>query len=208
MVQMAMTIDLDRCTGCNSCTVACKQENNVNLGAFLVRVHQIGPIGEFPNHMEMYFLPLMCQHCKSPACIAKCPTDALYKREDGIVLIDKEKCTDCRECITVCPYGAYSYNSEKKVLEKCDLCAHLIDKGEKPTCIKACIVQAIVVGDIDDSSSEISQKVREAGSRAYTLHPETDVNPSVYYILRKQTWRGFDDKWRMAPVVSITTPVS
>ncbi len=198
MVQMAMAIDLDRCTGCNSCTVACKQENGVELGAFWVRVHQIGPIGKFPNHMEMYFLPLMCQHCQAPPCITECPTEALYKRGDGIVLIEKGECTDCGQCITACSYGAYAYNSEEKVVEKCNLCAHLIDEGEKPACVKVCIVQAIVVGDIDDPDSEISRKVREAGNKAFTLRPEMDTKPSVYYTLRKQNWRGFDDRWRIS----------
>ena len=105
--KMAVVIDLRRCYGCHACAVSCKSENGVNLGAFRSWVNQI-EIGKYPNFMR-YFLPRQCNHCEQPACIKVCPTGATYKREDGVVLINKDRCIGCRYCITACPYDARSF---------------------------------------------------------------------------------------------------
>ena len=190
MTQMAMVLDLDRCIGCHSCTVACKHENNVRLGDFWSKVLVMGPYGKFPD-LEMYFLPVLCQHCKDPECTKVCPTGASHKREDGVVLIDKNKCIGCQYCAMACPYGVRYYNEEQGVVEKCTLCAHLIDRGEEPLCVKACIGKARIFGDLDDPYSKISQKIYGAGKNVHWL---TDVgnHPSLCYILspRIATWRG------------------
>lgn len=191
MARIAMVIDLDRCVGCHSCTVACKQENNVDLGAFLLRVHQVGPIGKYPDHLEMYYLPVGCQHCGNPPCLDSCSAGALSQQEDGGIVVDQERCTGCKQCMTACPYGAYAYNSERRIVQKCDLCVHLIDRGEKAPCASVCATQAISIGDIDDPNSDVSRKVSGAGKRGHILRPKLNTRPSVYYILRKQTWRGF-----------------
>lgn len=190
MAHMSMVIDLDMCIGCESCTVACKQENNVRLGSSWSRVLKMGSYGTYPD-LEFYFLPVLCQHCEDPQCVKVCPTGASNQRADGIVLIDKDKCIGCQYCSMACPYGVRSYNIEEGVVEKCTLCAHLVDIGEEPACVKTCIGKCRIFGDIDDPKSEISSKIRGAGEN---LHALADVgnHPSISYILspRIAKWRS------------------
>jgi len=196
MTQIAMLFDLDRCVGCESCTVACKNENNVRLGEYWSRVITVGPTVKAPTFkfpdVEIYWLPVLCQHCKDPQCVKVCPTGASYKREDGIVLIDKDKCIGCQYCLMACPYGVRFFNKEEGIMEKCTLCAHLLAIGEEPACVKTCVGKVRTIGDIDDPNSEISRKVREAGEE--NVHQLTDVgnHPSNLYVLHKRyaTWRS------------------
>ena len=100
-----LLINLDRCSGCDSCIVACKLENELPLGRFYNKVLSIGPTGTFPN-VEKYWLPSQCQQCRNPQCVSVCPTGASYRDEKtGFVLIDKEKCIGCRYCMYACPYN-------------------------------------------------------------------------------------------------------
>lgn len=188
MAQLSILIDLDRCVGCHSCTVACKMENNVPLGSYWNRVLQIGPTGKFPD-LQMYFLPVLCQHCDKPACVGVCPTNASHKRDDGIVLIDKEKCVGCRYCTFACPYGVRYFNPEEGVVEKCTLCAHLVDAGDKPACVKTCVGKARYFGDLDDPNSDVSKLIQQAGKDVHTV-VDIGNHPSVKYILRRQPWRS------------------
>ena len=142
MTQMAMVFDLDRCVGCESCTVACKRENNVRLGDFWSKVLRIGPTGKFPD-LELYWLPVLCQHCKDPQCTQVCPTGASHKREDGIVLIDKDKCIGCKTCIIACPFGHPFFDVQERVTVKCDYCDGI------PQCVFFCNVKAVDYVDAD-----------------------------------------------------------
>jgi len=190
MTQMAMVINLDRCADTRGCSGACKQENNVALGSFWNQVFTV-TTGAFPK-TETYFLPVICQHCRKPPCVPACPYGAFYKRDDGIVVMgDKEKCVGCAEkpCMEACPYDVIFFNEEEKVVEKCDMCAHLVDQGKEPACSFACNANARVFGDIDDPESEISKVIRAAGDNVYHLRPETSAEPAVCYILHKKTWQ-------------------
>lgn len=187
MTQKTLVIDLDRCIGCKGCELACKLENGIALGSSWNKVHEIGPKGRFPD-VEFYFFPAVCQACTEPECVKVCPTGASHRRsEDGIVLIDKEKCIGCRACMMACPYEARSFNKEMKVVEKCTLCVHLQAAGEKPACVKNCVGKARLFGDINDPDSDVSKALEQAGSSAVHALPDVGNHPSVRYILHRKT---------------------
>ena len=118
-MRKGLLINLDRCSGCDSCIVACKLENDLPLGHFYNKVIAVGPTGTFPN-VEKYWLPSQCQQCENPACVHVCPTAASYRDpKTGMVLIDKEKCIGCQYCIYACPYGVRQFNEDAGVVQKC-----------------------------------------------------------------------------------------
>ena len=186
--RLAMVIDLNRCTGCAACAVACKAEFNVRLGAFRSWVHDV-EVGTFPT-VKRFSLPRMCNHCETSTCSQVCPTGATYEREDGLVMIDKDKCIGCRYCMNACPYGSryfnwYNEDSEDMartpgVVDKCDFCVHRIDQGIEPACVQTCPARARVFGDMNDPDSEVSKLI--ASQATQTLMPEKGTKPHVYYI--------------------------
>ena len=208
MVKRAHVIDLDRCSGCDSCIVACKFENQIGLGQYWCRVLAIGPTGEYPE-IEMYWLPVACQQCENAPCIAVCPTGASYRDPDnGVVLIDREKCIGCSYCAYSCPYGVRKKNDELGVMEKCTLCNHLTatsDGNENrddtfdpqhavPPCVHNCSTGARYFGDLDDPNSGASKalaKARAEGKGIHTLTDKTNAKPATHYILSREiaTWK-------------------
>ena len=183
-----LVIDLDRCSGCDSCVVACKFENNLDLGMYWNRVSVVGPTGTFPD-LEQYWLPTQCQQCENAPCIAACPTGASYRDEDnGLVLVDKESCIGCQVCIDACPYGARSYNEDLNVVEKCTCCVQRLKDGESPACVHNCSCGARFYGDLDDPESDAAKAVAAAGEDA--CHQLPDANgaaPRTVYILSPKT---------------------
>ncbi len=212
----AMVMDLRRCIGCRACTVACKSENDVSLGRFRT-VIQEKTTGTFPNTKKI-FLPIMCNHCegnekdKIPPCVKACPEypgprqsyvtpegkkiryrgGATYKRPDGLILIDAEKCIGCGKCIDACPYGVRSFNPfvkagkdpKKQAADKCDMCVHRLDNGIEPSCVNTCQGRARIFGDLNDPDSEVSKLVKEHNLKTpdnVLLHEE-GTNPHVFYI--------------------------
>jgi molybdopterin-containing oxidoreductase family iron-sulfur binding subunit len=148
---------------------------------------------------KFHHLPFLvtCNHCKNAPCVQACPTQATFKREDGIVLMDFHRCIGCRFCMAACPYGSRSFNfrdprpfieeidpdfptRSKGVVEKCNLCAERLAKGEQPHCVEAS-EGAIVVGDLEDPESEIRALLNEH----YTIRRKQSLGtePSVYYIM-------------------------
>ena len=182
MTRNIIDIDLDSCIGCHSCAVVCKQENNVGLGTFYNKVLTVGPSGTYPD-LEMYYLPVACQHCENPECVKVCPTEASHVAEDGSIQIDKEKCIGCKYCMMACPYGVRSWSPSEHVVEKCTLCGQLTSVGEEPKCVAACCASARFYGDLDDPNSDASKALAAAG--ADSVHRLKDVGngPQTAYIL-------------------------
>ena len=188
MTRPMIVIDVDACLGCHACATVCKQENNVGLGSNWNKVLEVGPTGKFPD-LEMYYLPVLCQQCDNPACVSVCPTGASYKREDGVILINHNRCIGCQYCVVACPYGVRSYNHQAGIIEKCTLCADRAHTQDKPACVRACPAQCRFYGDLDDPNSEVSRAVLAAGENTHHLM-DVGNHPSMVYILHKQTWRN------------------
>lgn len=189
MSRYIFVIDADRCIGCKGCQVACKMENEVALGANRNKVYDVGPTGVFPE-LEMYFLPTMCQQCENPSCVMVCPTNACHKNEsDGVILIDQDKCIACHACEKSCPYQAITFNRERRVMDKCTICAQLRAEGETPACVKNCSGNALHYGDIDDPNSEVSRLLAETKPEHIHKLRDTGNHPGNYYILRNAVWQ-------------------
>jgi len=198
MKKKTMLIDLDRCIGCFSCEIACKNENNIDLGVQWNKVFTMGPTGVFPD-LEMYFLPALCQSCENAPCVEVCPTGASYINEEGVILVDHNKCIACMACISACPYKARSFNGKNQVIEKCTLCDHL-KAPDKPACVKACCSKARFVGDAEDPQSDINKKIREVGTKNIHTLPDAGNKPTVKYVLSDKTAKWHDRKsWVFFP---------
>ena len=193
MSQFCLVINLDKCIGCHSCEIACKNENDVSLGEYWNKVPQIGPFGDFPK-LEQYWLPSQCQQCVDAPCVGVCPTGASYRNDNDIVLIDKEKCIGCKYCLMACPYGVRSFSKNEGVAEKCTLCQQLTSIGNQPACVDACCGNARFYGDLDDPNSDVS--IELAACDASSIHALTDVGnrPRTKYILSSSIaeWQEID----------------
>ncbi len=200
MARYGMVIDLDRCVGCQACTIACKAENGTPRDVFFCKV-LTEEVGEFPKTKNL-FLPVLCNHCDNPPCVPVCPTGATYVRNDGIVLMDNRKCVGCSACVVACPYtqrfliaddmltGYYDeltpyekqmYTSfEPGTVAKCTLCSHRVDEGRRPACVETCPTAARIFGDYDDPGSEVSKLLQVRSS--FELLPEHNTKPRVRYL--------------------------
>lgn len=177
--QLAWKISLYNCIGCRACEGACKQEFNLPVGVRRRRViTQEG--GKYPNPYR-YFVTMSCNHCAEPACLKACPVEAIYKREeDGIVLVDQEKCVGCQRCRWACPYGAPQYNPETKKIDKCTMCVHRLEKGLKPACVITCMGLALYHDKLDEIEKEkVVNKIKN-------FTPPDLTNPSIRFIPVKE----------------------
>lgn len=162
MGEKRLFIDYTLCFGCYACEIACKQENNLPVGPKWISVKTVGP-RKINGKLVMDYIPMTCMHCSNAPCIPACPEDAIIKQDDGIVLISSELCIGCLACLQVCPFGALQFNSERDIVEKCNLCMHRLEKGLKPACVQTCPAEAIYFGNIN----EIIEKLRQR--RAYHI---------------------------------------
>jgi Fe-S-cluster-containing dehydrogenase component len=145
-----------------------------------------GPGYRFDNRYKdakvskAFFIPKMCNHCAHPACVQVCPVGATFRAEDGTVLIDHDYCIGCRYCVQACPYGARYFIEEEGVSDKCTWCYHRITKGLMPACVDVCPTSARVFGNLNDSSSPISEFIRD--NPVQVLRPESGNAPMCFYV--------------------------
>ena len=190
MTTYGMLIDIDRCTGCYNCFLACRDEHAGNDYRPIAAPQPEGghkwidvlehERGKLPR-VRVDYVPLPCQQCRSATCVSQAPDGAVYRRADGIVLIDPERAKGHPEIVASCPYRVISWNAAENVAQKCTFCAHLLDAGWKePRCVEACPTEALVFGDLDDPASRISQLLKSKLTEE--LHPEFGLTPSVRYV--------------------------
>ncbi len=145
--QLGFFIDTNRCIGCFTCAMACKNQYHQEVGVQWRQVHPLTT--EIYPHRERAFLSLACNHCERPTCLEVCPVKAYYKRDkDGVVVHEQDKCIGCGNCIRSCPYGAPRYNAALKKAEKCSFCWQRLDAGLKPACVLSCPVEALQIVDL------------------------------------------------------------
>ncbi len=212
-VRLGMVIDLKKCRekdGCNACIEACNVAHNIPR--FADRAHEVKWIWTEPFSAVFPFaqtgyggesdagiqVPLMCNHCGDPPCTRVCPTQATWKRDDGVVMMDWHRCIGCRYCIAACPYGSRSFNWQdprpaiapinpdfptrtKGVVEKCNFCEERLARGQKPACVEACPRGVFTFGNLADPNSESRRLLRTRF--ALQREPELGTGPSVYYLV-------------------------
>jgi Fe-S-cluster-containing dehydrogenase component len=231
-VKLGLVIDLDTCVGCHACAVGCKQWNAGGIAGPLTDVEPYGkdPSGVWFNRVHSYELsatdacagsaaqpaqtlhfPRSCLHCETPACVTVCPTGASYKRgEDGIVLVDEDKCIGCGLCAWACPYGAREMSPVDGVMKKCTLCVdriyneNLPEAEREPACVQVCPTRARHFGDLGDPDSDVSKLVAERGGVA--LLPELGYQPVNRYLPPRPRRAGNDTPTHTdAPVEALDT---
>jgi Fe-S-cluster-containing dehydrogenase component len=199
MARYGMVVDLKRCVGCDTCTMACKAERATPRGMLWQSVVKY-ETGKYP-HSKLNALPVTCMQCKEPDCVKVCPTGASQKRPDGIVIVDSGKCMGCGYCVLSCPYGArhfldkvYNYYEGHETrferigfgkhtagtVEKCDYCLDRVKEGLEPACVAACIANARFFGDLDDPASEVSKLMER--EEAFVISPDMGTEPSCHYL--------------------------
>lgn len=175
----AMAFDLQRCTGCHACSVACKVENDVPLGNFRTKVYYYDE-GRYPD-IKRHFLPTVCMQCEDAPCLEACPTRSISRGADGIVRINTATCTGNGRCVDACPYGAIYVDPDTNQADKCDFCSHRLEVGMEPVCVETCPGETIIFGDLNDPQSPISQFRARYRTELTVLKPEENTRPAVQY---------------------------
>lgn len=209
----AFVVDTNVCIGCGRCVLACKQENGVPYeaehnrtwverhttaadGTVYVDSPEAGAFGfaEAPPPIDpalvvdSRFVSRLCMQCEESPCTVVCPVGATYRTEDGVTLVDEERCIGCGYCIVACPYGARyivpagwrTPTGVAGVVDKCTFCYHRITRGQQPACVDICPVGSRKFGDLNDPSSEVSVII--AGTPTTTMRPELGTLPRVHYV--------------------------
>ncbi len=190
MARLSLLIDVTKCSGCHNCFLACRDEFYGNdytpysapqplEGQFWMQIKEVER-GTYPKP-KLDYIPLPCLHCEEAPCVAAAADGAVYRRADGIVIIDPEKAKGQKDIVNSCPYRVIFWNKELEIPQKCTLCAHRLDEGEKqPRCVEACPTGALVFGELDDPESEIAKLSASLDVEVY--HPEYASLPTVKYV--------------------------
>ena len=187
MKKIVMIIDVAKCEDCNNCLLSCKDEHVENeWPGYAVAQPRHGhrwmnvarkERGTFPM-IDVAYRPTPCMHCDDAPCVEKAVNGAVYKRKDGIVIIDPKKAAGQKELVKACPYNAIWWNEARNVPQKCTLCAHLIDEGwTKPRCVQSCPTGALEVRFVEESETDAIV----ASEQLEALYPELKTRPRVYY---------------------------
>ncbi len=196
-----MGIQVDKCIGCGKCMEACKEENGVPKDPFHFRtwveryiikkdttvvvqsidprIERVSEIFSEKDVMRSFFVPKLCNQCDHPPCVQVCPVGATFKTEDGVILVDANRCIGCRYCIQACPYGARYIHPETDTADKCTFCYHRITKGLLPACVEVCPTQARIFGDIRSNASPLTRFRRM--NKLHVLKPSLNTEPKVTY---------------------------
>jgi Fe-S-cluster-containing dehydrogenase component/formate-dependent nitrite reductase membrane component NrfD len=178
MANYGFAIDLRKCIGCHACTIACKAEHDIPVGVNRCWVKTVEK-GSFPDSRRFFF-PVLCNQCTDAPCVRICPTNALFKRRDGIVDLHGESCIGCRACMEACPYDQLFIDPNTHTAEKCNFCANRVENKLLPSCVIVCPTQCRIFGDLDDPASEVSRIVQH---EAFMVRkPEKATGPNVFYL--------------------------
>lgn len=191
-MQLGFYFDQTRCIGCNTCVVACRDWNELNPGPVRYRKVTVTEEGSYPSAF-VHNLSLACNHCKEPACVAACASGAIYKREsDGVVLVNKAKCTNLQACIEACPYSQPQIADDKQEpmvkdgwvvphpVQKCNFCWDRLEDGLPPSCVAACIERALDYGDIDELKKKYPDAVMASSETVPGMPVDTkNTQPSL-----------------------------
>jgi Fe-S-cluster-containing dehydrogenase component len=189
MARYGMVINCEKCIGCYNCFLSCQDEfcGNAYEGytaAAPTEGHNWMRVidkerGKFPR-VKVAYIPKTCMHCENAKCIEAALDNAVYRRPDGIVIIDPVKAVGQRHIVTSCPYRVIEWNEKEQVPQKCNMCAHLLDRGEKePRCVESCPTGALVFGDLDDKGSAVSQIMNQTATEK--LCTEFNLEEKVVY---------------------------
>ncbi len=196
MTRYSMTVDLERCLGCEACIVSCAVENEVPIGAFRLRkTTTVG--GRFPELRSEYRME-QCFQCEESPCVDVCPTGANSKTDDGIVHVDRDRCIGCKACVVSCPYGM-RYMHPDGYADKCTFCEHRVREGRQPACVETCPTGARAFGDLEASDGPLRRSL-DAADGVVQLRPETRTQPRVFYTNPTLTGSGLgpapESEWR------------
>jgi anaerobic dimethyl sulfoxide reductase subunit B (iron-sulfur subunit) len=212
MEQYAFYFDSSACSGCKACQVACKDRHALKVGLLWRRVYEVVGGGwtrrgeAWNSSVFAYNVSLACNHCEEPICAEVCPTRAITRRADGIVLLDPDRCIGCRYCSWACPYGAPQYDKESGTMSKCTFCAEDLDAGLPPSCVAACPLRALDFGDRGELEARYGMEPGPFQTTRETIYPLPEpglTGPALVITPHQEAGRAAGDGGHPAAGVGI-----